>query len=160
MFNFIFNRFEGFFVDDRNLNSRSFLKVQSWDRNPQSLSKSSSSDAKSYQSPFFRCHGNLLPFTFPIVACVFALVHLNKAEFCWYSPWNSYNMFVRVNEVLDIQVGPWLRYLFICPAIYLSSYHNSKSKNMFCWTFVLAFLCLGKKKTLGFKNLWSQWHEQ
>lgn len=48
MINFTFNGFEGFFVIDRNLNGRYFLKVHSWDRNPQSLSKSSSSDVKSY----------------------------------------------------------------------------------------------------------------
>lgn len=30
---------------------------------------------------FLCCHGNLLPFTFPTVTCIFALVHLCEAEY-------------------------------------------------------------------------------
>lgn len=71
MLKFRFNRFEGFIIGDDHINGSPIQKVQDCDANPGSLSLFSSVHAQRYQSLSLCCHGNFLPFTFPIVTCVF-----------------------------------------------------------------------------------------
>lgn len=113
---------------------------------------------------FLCCHGNLLPFTFTIVTCIFALVHLSVAVRMPFTitdlrpeKWSFYfnvqqQFFMTSYSIKKLTVWPFLHVLF----------NNEKPNKLSiswklvkqnCFTFWL-LLSIGMCSCEGKKNLW------